>query len=255
MKMQSQTFGTDSIKVAETLSSIGLMQYHIRDFEAAFESYQEALRIRREYYGADEHPDVASTLNSVGLVLFKQDMFELARNCFAESLRIRRKVLGESHRDVAILWYNIATIYFETGEDDLAIQFYKETLRVERESLGYDHPDVVLTLQHMGQVFQKLGKLNEAVQYFNEALALERQAAHSKEEAGSAVGKILNLIGNVHLQQGNTKEMMACYSEASRIYEANRDGVHAAGVEETLLISGFNFYGLSKMHPPCAPGA
>jgi tetratricopeptide (TPR) repeat protein len=254
MKMQSQTFGTDSIKVAETLSSIGLMQYHIRDFVGAFESYQEALRIRREYYGADEHPDVASTLNSAGLVLFKQDMFELAKNCFLESLRIRRKVLGESHRDVAILWYNIATIYFETGEDDLAIQFYKETLRVERESLGYDHPDVVLTLQHLGQVLQKLGKLSEAVKYFNEALELERQAAHGKEGAGSvAIGKVLNLLGNVHLQQGNTKEMMACYIEASRIYEANRGDVQ--GLEETLVISGYNFYGLSKMHPPCAPVA
>ena len=253
MKMQSQTLGTDSIKVAETLSSIGLMQYHVRDFESAFESYQEALRIRREYYGADDHPDVASTLNSVGLVLFKQDMFELARNCFVESLRIRRKVLGESHRDVAILWYNIATIYFETGEDDLAIQFYKETLRVERESLGYDHPDVILTLQHIGQVLQKLGRLGEAVKFFSEALELERQAAHGKKEAGSEIGKILNFIGNVHLQQGNTKEMMDCYIEASRIYEANRYG--AQGLEETLVISGFNFYGLSKMHPPCAPVA
>jgi tetratricopeptide (TPR) repeat protein len=254
MEMQSQTFGAESIKVAETLSSIGLMQYHIRDFEASFNSYQEALRIRREYHGADEHPDVASTLNSVGLVLFKQDMFELARKCFAESLRIRRKVLGENHRDVAILWYNIATIYFETGEDDLAIQYYKETLRIERVSLGFDHPDVVLTLQHLGQVFQKLGKLNEAVKYFNEALELERQA-HGREEAGSTLGKILNLIGNVHLQQGNTKEMMACYIEASRIYVANRDGGVHGMEEEALVISGYNFYGLSKMHPPCAPVA
>jgi tetratricopeptide (TPR) repeat protein len=102
------------------------MQYHMRDFESAFNSYQEALRIRRQHLGRDDHPDIACTLTSIGLVLFKQDMFELAKKCFSESLRIRSKILGKDHRDVAILWYNIATIHFETGEDDLAVQMYKE---------------------------------------------------------------------------------------------------------------------------------
>jgi tetratricopeptide (TPR) repeat protein len=245
-KMQTKAFGTESLNVAETLSSIGLMQYHLRDYETSFESYQEALRIRRNCIGHDDHPDVASTLNSVGLVLFKQDMFDLAKKCFAESLRIRSKILGRDHRDVAILWYNIATIHFETGEDDLAIQMYKETLRVERVSLGEDHPDVVLTLQHLGQVHQQLGQIEEAIRYFKEALEIERKRVESRS---SSLGRILNLLGNVYLQLGRIEEMMECYVEASRIYEKN----HRAG--ETLVIAGYNFYGLSKTNPPCAPVA
>jgi len=247
-KMQMTAFGRDSLSVAETLSSIGLMQYHIRDYESSFESYQEALRIRRHSYGTDEHLDVASTLNSIGLVLFKQDFFDLAKKCFGESLRIRSKILGRDHRDVAILWYNIATIHFETGEDDTAVGMYKETLRVERKALGDDHPDVVLTLQHLGQVHQQMGQIDDALKYFNEALEIEMKNSKNRMDSNKSgsMARLLNLLGNVYLQMGKAEDMMKCYSEASRIYEANqRPG-------ETLVIAGYNFYGLSKTNPPCA---
>lgn len=247
-KMQVSTFGSESLNVAETLSSIGLMQYHLRDYESSFESYQEALRIRRQCYGHDDHPDIASTLNSVGLVLFKQDLFDLAKKCFTESLRIRVKILGKNHRDVAILWYNIATIHFETGEDDRAIEMYKETLRVERAALGNDHYDVVLTLQHLGQVHQQLGQIEEALRYFQEALDIERNREDSEKKA-SSLGRCLNLMGNVYLQLGKTEAMMKCYVEASRIYESDP---HA---QETLVVAGYTLYGLSKSNPPGAPVA
>ena len=243
--MQEKAFGPNSLEVAATFSSMGLMQYHMKCYGAAFDSYQEALRIRRDYFGCDEHPDIASTLNSIGLVLFKQDIFELAKNCFEESLRIRKKILGPDHRDVAILWYNIATIYFETGEDEIAIKLYKETLRVERASLGKEHPDVVLTLQHMGQVMHQVGDLQHALEYFREALEIERR----REDGDMSVAKILNLMGNIHLQQGHVCQMMDCYSEASRIYERQQHST------ETLVVAGYNFYGLSKLHPACAPVA
>jgi hypothetical protein len=45
--MQVRAFGSVSIEVAGTLSSIGgLMQYHLKDYESAFDSYQEALQVR-----------------------------------------------------------------------------------------------------------------------------------------------------------------------------------------------------------------
>ena len=145
---------------------------------------------------------------------------------------------------VAVLWYNIGTIFFESGEaEDVAIQYYKETLRIERKSLGDDHPDVVLTLLHVGQRHQKMGNLEEALKYFFEAITIE-QKRNGKDHV--AVGKILNLIGNIHLQQGNVKEMMKCYTDAARIFESHRQ----PGV--TLVIAGYNAYGLSKLHPECA---
>jgi tetratricopeptide (TPR) repeat protein len=244
--LQLKAYGPNSLAVANTLSSMGLMQYQLKAYSSAFDLYQGALRIQRDHFGNDENADVASTLNSIGLVLFNQGVYGLAKSCFTDSLRIRQKIFGPDHRDVAILWYNIATIYLETGEDDFAIRLYKETLRVERKALGHKHHDVILTLQHLGLVHQQRGELDEALQYFSEALEIER----TKEGTSQiAVGKLLNLIGNIHLQSANVEEMMTCYTEASHIYR------EWAQQNETLVIAGYNFYGISKLHPPSAPMA
>jgi tetratricopeptide (TPR) repeat protein len=244
--LQVNSYGPDDIRVAETLSSVGLIEYHLKKYASSFESFQESLRIRRQCYGSDDHVEVASTLNSIGLVLFKQNMFNLAMKCFTESLRIRIKLLGGSHRDVAIVWYNIATIHFESGEDELAIGMYEETLRIERAALGDSHPDVIMTLQHLGQVYQQLGNMEKATDYLKSAIDMESKRHEPGRE--QELAHLYNLLGNVHLQLGQTKEMMRCYVEASRLYALTSS---ASG--ETLVIAGYNCYCLSKTNPPCAP--
>mmetsp|Transcript_26222 Transcript_26222/g.72356 ORF Transcript_26222/g.72356 Transcript_26222/m.72356 type:complete len:741 (-) Transcript_26222:95-2317(-) len=247
--LQVESCGPNSLEAANAMSNIALMEYQMESFDSSFESFQEALRIQRDSYGSDDHLEIAATLNLIGLVLFGKKVYELAKGCFRDSLRIRQKLLGVDHREVGIVWYNIASTYLETGDDDQAIKYYKETLRVERLNLGGKHQDVLLTLQHLGLVHQQRGELDLGLKYFTKALEIERQRSREDATATSshiAVGKLLNLIGNIHLQQANIADMMECYSEASRIY---RDW---AQPNDTLVIAGYNFYGLAKLHPPNA---
>jgi len=51
-----------------------------------------------------------------------------------------------------------------------------------------------------------------------------------------AIGKLLNLIGKV-------EEMMECHTEASRILRDEMSG------SQSLVIAGYNFFGLSRLHP------
>ena len=112
--------------------------------------------------------------------------------------------------------------------------------------MGRDHPDVVLTLQHIGQVLQQLGRNEEAMQYLEEALKIEE----SRDGAdGVKSARILNIIGNIHLQRNNVEAMMRCFSKASRTFQSRTQS------NETLVISGYNLYGLAKMHPECAATA
>lgn len=71
-----------------------------------------------------------------------------------------------------------------------------------------------------------------ALEYFEEALKIERT---KQNESLIAVAKLLNLVGNIHLQQARIGPMMECYSEASRIYRDQHS--------DTLVIAGYNFYG------------
>jgi len=234
--------GAESIEAASAMSNMALMHYQLKSHEVAFELYQDALRIQRDYHGSDETTEIASSLNSIGLVLFQQGAHDLAKDCFYDSLRIRTKLLGPDHRDVAVLWYNIATINLETGDDEEALRCYKETLRVERKSLGDGHNDVLLTLQHLGLVHQQRGELDEALNYFGQALESEKM----KESPGTPLAKLLNLIGNIHLQRADVPAMMTFYSDALRIYESLKLPF------DNLVIAGYNLYGLTKSHPACA---
>ena len=86
----------------------------------------------------------------------------------------------------------------------------------------------------------------------------KRRAAAASDETNSAgdsngaVVRLLNLIGNIYIQLGDIDMMMESFVEAARILE--RRGAEQQR-PEPLLIQGYNHYGLSKLHPPCAPVA
>jgi tetratricopeptide (TPR) repeat protein len=154
---------------------------------------------------------------------------------------------------VAIILYNIATIHLEIGNDDEAMVYYRETLRVERAALGHTHKDVVLTMQHVGQVHQQRGELCNALTYFHDALEIQKNCNTGENSATppdyAAIAQTLNHIGNVYLQRGNAKELVLAFSDCLRFLR------RAGKSDDELQVSGFNFYGLSKMHPECAPVA
>jgi tetratricopeptide (TPR) repeat protein len=243
LNMQETVFGRESVEVANAFSNIGLMEYNLKDFEASFESYQEALRIRREVYRGENHLCIAATLNSIGLVVFKRNKFQMAKECFVKALNIRQNVLGPSHYDVAILWYNIATTCFETGDDNNAIQLYMEARRIERANLGESHDVVIQTVQHLASIFQQLGRLDEAAMEYRGALNLLQQ----KENRNFPWEvKLLNLLGNLYLQHGDVMNAIEAWTKATRTLRANNLS------DDSLHIIGLNYYSLSRMHPPCA---
>lgn len=243
LEMEETVFGPQSLEASNTLSNIGLMEYNLKDFEASFESYQAALRIRRELCNGENHLCIAATLNSIGLVLFKQNYFPMAKTCFVHALSIRQSILGASHYDLAILWYNIATTNFETGDDDSAIQVYKEALRIERVHMGESHDDVIQTILHLAAILQQLGRLDEAALHYREALG---KLQKKKVRDFLREVRLLNLLGNLYLQQGDVANAIETLTNATRSLRVNNLS------DDSFLISGLNYYSLSRMHPPCA---
>lgn len=241
--LQAESSEKDTLEVASTVSSMGLMKYLVKDFTSALNFYLEALRLRRLHFGEDAvHADIASTLNSIGLVYFKLNHCAQANETFMECMKIRQALLGPNHRDVAILFYNIATVLIESGDDEAAMKFYKESLRVERIVLGQNHPEIAQTLRHLGQVHQEQGKLTEALKLFTEAVSILQHAEETKDTV--AISQLLNLIGDIHLMHGEIDKMMICFAEACNLL--GQDGI-------SLTIAGRSYYDITRLHPPCAP--
>jgi tetratricopeptide (TPR) repeat protein len=241
--LQLRAYGPNSMSVATSLSMIAFMQYRLKQYSSAFELYQESLTIQRDILG-ENNIGVASTINSLGLCCFYLRIFNHAKTFFMHSLKVRRTLLGADHYDLAIIWYNVATICVEMKEELEAIRCYKESLRIEMIGLDYRKCDgAILTFQNLGYIYQQNGEIDEASFYFRKALELQKRKIGGGNEI---IGKLYNLIGNIYLQKAEVKEMMECYIAAARSYQRGRDR------NETMVISGYTFYSLSKLHPQCA---
>ena len=80
--------------------------------------------------------------------------------------------------------------------------------------------------------------------YFHESLEVQRSSHDAKK---ATLAQTWNQIGNLHLQRGEVEQMMNAFTESLRILRATGKS------ESDLAISGYNFYGLSKLCPECAP--
>jgi tetratricopeptide (TPR) repeat protein len=244
--IQLETFGPESLEVAATLCSIGLMLYLKQELQSSLNYYQEALRVRQEHFQTNNNFDIAATFNSIGLIAFKMNKLDLAKNAFRECIRIRIQLEAtDAHRDIVTLYSNLGTVYLANGEDKEAVQMFAESIRLERRTLGETHLGVAVSLQHLAQLHQDRGELELAHEYFKEALEITRGVDESMmANKQRTICTLLNLMGNIHLMKAEVPQMMECFTEASRVC-----GDTAA---QDLVIAGYTFYGISKMHPPAA---
>lgn len=248
LTMQVQSIGALSLPVASTVSSMALIYCQMQKYEDALELYQEALRIRRDCYEDQDHPDIVATMNTVGLVLCKYlHEFKLAKETFQACLESRIRTIGVCHLDVSMLMHNLAAVHLDLGEEEDAIDLLDKALRIRKQKLGPHHPEVASTLHHLGQAYQIRGQLEEAADCFQQGLAIEKN--NGKNDT-VIIRKLLNLIGNIHLMRARIPEMMDAFVEASRIEEEEHSDFRTA-----LLVTGHNFFDLSRLHPQSAPAA
>lgn len=237
--------GSTHIELAKILSEIGSLHYQLQRYNKAFDKYQEALLIRHLHLEND-NLEIASIHNSLGLIAYKQGNRDMAFEFFSESVRVRTKILGSDHKDLATLWYNIATICVERGDADEALRMYNESLRLDSKAIDRDYHDAVYTLQHLGLMHYRNGFWDEALESYIEALNI--LTSHNGETA--LICKLLGLIGEINMNKGNPTKMMECFSEALRVSQIRNP--NSDRINDGLR---FEFYILSKLHPPCAPCA
>lgn len=244
--LQISAFGCNSLEVANTLSLMGRIQLLENRSDESLQLYQECLRIQEHSFGFD-NICVSNTLNEIGIVLFGEGgtMHKCAITYFTKSLEIRQRLNGPLDKGNAIILFNLGTTYLETGDEDTTILLFRKALQVEQAQNNSSPQELIKMHELLGLIYQRRGELSEALTSLAQALQVARDNGLSLIS-----GRILNLMGNIHLRQANVVETMKCFIEASRTFRnipQPHDGV--------LSIRGFNYYSLSKRHPECAPMA
>jgi DNA-binding SARP family transcriptional activator len=214
----SRASGDDG-STAEALNQLGVLHWHVSEYEAAVTILQEALRLR-----TDNRWDRARILNNLAITYLYMGDHRNALESFTEALRDLRRAgdrqlearllsnIGDLHRragdiesarsafqealvlgtaagseiDRAVIRMNMAGTMTIPAEFDTAVEFHTSSLAVFRRS--GDRKNEASALNGLGALYREMGRHTEAAIHHDAALRLARELGVGDDEAAALRG-------------------------------------------------------------------
>ena len=181
MTVQAQTT-QDRKAEADRLFNQGNQQFQISQFEAAFQSYQQALNIYREIKFRQGE---LWGLGGTGLTYYNIGKYDKAIEYQLQSLAISREIKDRLGEGAAL--GNLGTAYQSLGKYDKVIEFYLQHLAIAREIK--DRYGQGNALQGLGLAYYFLGKYDKAIEFQLQRLAIAREIKDHRGE-GESMGNL-----------------------------------------------------------------
>ena len=198
------------------LDALGLALVHSGSIDEARPLIEEALRIRREFYGED-HPATAASLISRGRLLRRSGEIEAAAIEVRRALTINSRMFGAESLPVAITLSELATIEIQLGDYTEAEQSAQTGLRIlEALHLQCTDPHVTRLMDSLGRVNQIRGNYDRATEIYTSLLDLDRK------QVGDTHLKYATHLANfatVEAAQGKLDAARDHFERAITIYE------------------------------------
>jgi tetratricopeptide (TPR) repeat protein len=134
----------------------------LKRFDAAIDSYKQALRIKPDY--ADVHNNMGSVMKDKG------DLNE-AIDSYKQAIRIKP--------DFALAYHNMANAMKDKGDLEEAIESYQQALRIK--------PDYAEVHNNMGNALSIKGDLVEAIESYKKALRIKPNFAGAYNNMANAM--------------------------------------------------------------------
>jgi tetratricopeptide (TPR) repeat protein len=164
-----QTYGRESLPVADDFSRIALAFTADNKPEPAIQPLQMAIKIREAVLGA-EHPAILSELDRLGGLQLALRNYPDAEESFRRSLVIRERLTGPNSADLISSVEGLAYSQFGQKKYDEAEKGYQRLLALWVSSTGQpDHPMIALTLD-------KIAVFYRAQERWEEGAAAEARA-------------------------------------------------------------------------------
>jgi len=190
---------SDRPGIAYSLNGLGNVEYMQGDFSAARKLYAEASSIRREI---GDRLGFAASLNNLGIVEFSEDNYSVARGLYAEALAIQREI-GNRY-GIATLLNNLANVERMQDNCRAARELYTEALAIQRE-IGNRY-GIATSLHGLGLAAYKLGDYGAARAHFAEALSIQNAIGERSGIAYSLSG--LGIVDYMHGEYSAAHELI-----------------------------------------------
>ena len=214
-KLYIKHLGENSLKNANCLHMIGLVNYYASKYDDALEFYFKSLEIKLEIYG-ENHTSVANSYNNIGLVYWRKSKYDKALEYYFKSLEIRLEILGEHHTSVATAYYNIGIVYSDRSEYDKALKYYFKSLEIDQENLGEKHPNVADYYNDIGIIYAKKSEYDKALEYYFKSLEIKLEIFG---EDHPFVAGLYGNIGSVYKDKSEYDKALEYYFKSLQIFE------------------------------------
>ncbi len=184
---------------ADRLFDLGIEQYQISQFEAAFRSWQQALKIYQEI---KDRQGEGNALGNLGIAYLSIGKYDKAIEFQLQYLAISREIKNRRGEGNAL--GNLGLAYFSLDKYDKAIKYLQQTLVILRDIK--DRQGEGQSLGNLGSVYQALGKYEEAIEFHLQHLVISREIKNRQGE-----GIALRNLGNAY-------ESLSKYEKAIKFY-------------------------------------
>src|SRR5919199_1329545 len=196
---------------AERLFQQGIEQYKTGQFEAALQSWQQALAIYREIKDRKGEGDALSNL---GIAYKNLGDYAKAIDYYQQSLAIKQEIKDRQGEGNSLS--NLGGVYYYLGDYAKAIEYYQQSLVLAREikhRLGEG-----ASLGNLGNAYNALGDYAKAIEYYQQDLAITREIKYRLGE-----GQSLNNLGVALLKQGNLTQAEKILRDGIDTWESLRE--------------------------------
>src|SRR6476661_2503744 len=176
---------------ADRLFNQGLQQYQISQFQAALQSWQQALIIYREL---KDRQSEGAALGSLGNAYLSLGDYAKAIEYEQQWLAIAREIKDRQSEGKAL--GNLGLAYYSLGDYAKAIEYEQQWLAIAREIK--DRQSEGKALGNLGLAYYSLGDYAKAIEYAQQWLAIAREIKDRQSE-----GKALGSQGNAYYSLGD----------------------------------------------------
>lgn len=196
-------------EVANTLASIGGLQYELGNYEAA----------RKTFLRVAEWSPGGESLSRVAEAFYMQHDYGQALTYYLQALEYFRP--QKSFGGMITAYSGAANCYYYQRDYDRALDFYNSSLAIERRL--NDPTGVATRLQSIGNVYRVRGDYASALESYTNSLAIAQQSS-----TNATVATTLGSIGLIRALQGDNAQALDYFDKSLARFQADGDGVGMA---------------------------
>ncbi|NES19265.1 MAG: tetratricopeptide repeat protein, partial [Symploca sp. SIO3E6] len=215
---------------ADQLRDQGKQEFSNGQFQAAIQSWQEALKAYREI---EDRMGEGNALGNLGAAYFSLNDYPRAIKYVQQRLIIAREIKDRKGESQA---FNIlGVIHNELRDYRRAVEYQQESLAIKRE-IGYRKGEGT-SLYNLGEAYSNLYDYPRAIEYYEQALTLAQEFKDRSEE-----GDIVSNLAIVYLYINDYPRALE-FSQQSlmisrELQDHNREGVALGNLGRVYLKIG-----------------